>query len=164
MRGRFLITSISMHFRMLMRQKLVLLLLVGTPTLFIFTVQLTGSAKDILFEIGIAETKTMIKATEANVSLIFVSMATIGFLSSFVSLSLVQQYKNVNRRLVICGYNPVELMSSVLTVMFFVIVLLVLCISFSIQFFFSLYIFGRCFWVCYLTDLFMAGMECWWVI
>jgi hypothetical protein len=122
---------------MLMRQKIVLLLLVGIPTLFIFIVQLTGSARDILFEVGIAETKTMIKATEANVSLIFVSMAIIGFLSSFVSLSLVQQYKSVNRRLVICGYYPVELMLSALTVMFFIIVLLVLCIGFSMQFFFQ---------------------------
>ena len=137
MRWKFLLTSIIMHFRMLMRQKIVLLLLSGIPTLFIFIVQLTASEREILFEVGIAETKTMIKATEANVSLIFVSMATIGFLSSFVSLSLVQQYKNVNRRLVICGYYPAELMLSALTVMFFIIVLLILCIGFSIQFFFQ---------------------------
>jgi len=137
MRWKYFHTSISMHFRMLMRQKIVLLLLVGTPTLFIFIVQLTGSARDVLFEVGIAETKTMIKAAEVNVSLIFVSMAIIGFLSSFVSLSLVQQYKNVNRRLVICGYYPIELMLSALSVIFFIILMLVLCIGFSIQFLFQ---------------------------
>ena len=137
MRWKLLLTSFNMHFRMLMRQKIVLLLLLGIPALFIFIVQLTASEREILFEVGIAETKTMIKATEANVSLIFVSMATIGFLSSFVSLSLVLQYKDVNRRLVICGYYPAELMLSALAVMFFIIVLLVLCIGLSIQFFFQ---------------------------
>ena len=137
MRLKLLYISLNMHFRMLLRQKVVLLLLSGIPALFIFIVQLTASKREILFEVGIAETKTMIKATEANVSLIFVSMAIIGFLSSFVSLSLVQQFKNVNRRLVICGYYPVELMLSALTVMFFIIVLLVLCIGFSMQFFFQ---------------------------
>ena len=137
MRWKLLLTSFIMHFRMLMRQKIVLLLLLGIPTLFIFIVQLTASERDILFEVAIAETKTMIKATEANVSLIFVSMATIGFLSSFVSLSLVLQYKEVNRRLVLCGYYPAELMLSALAVMFFIIVLLVLCIGFSIQVFFQ---------------------------
>ncbi len=136
MRWNFFITSLIMHFRMLVRQKIVLLLLLGIPVLFIFIVQLTASKRQIFFEVAIATTKTMIKATEANVSLIFVSMATIGFLSSFVSLSLVQQYKNVNRRLVICGYNPAELMVSALGVIFFIIVLLILGIGFSIQFFF----------------------------
>ena len=136
MRWKFFITSLTMHFRMLLRQKIVLLLLAGIPTLFIFIVQLTASEREVLFQVGNAETKTMIKATEANVSLIFVSMATIGFLSSFVSISLVQQYKNVNRRLVICGYHPAELMLSALAVIFFIILLLVLCIGFSILLFF----------------------------
>lgn len=130
-------TSFIMHFRMLKRQKIVLLLLAGIPVLFICIVQLTASGREILFELGIAETKTMVKATEANLSLIFVSMATIGFLSSFVSLSIVLQYKEINKRLVLCGYHPAELMLSALAVMFFIIVLLVFCIGLSVLIFFQ---------------------------
>ena len=137
MRWKRFRTSLSMHFRILTRQKIVLILLVTIPSLFIFVVQLTASARDVFFQVGIAATKTMVKATESNVSLIFVSMATIGFLSSFVALSLVQKYKIVNRRLVICGYHPAELMSSALAVIFFVILLLVSCIGISVLFFFK---------------------------
>jgi len=137
MRWKLVNTSLAMHFRILMRQKIVLILLVTIPSLFIFVVQLTASGRDVFFQVGIAGTKTVVNATEANISLIFVSMATIGFLSSFVALSLVQQYKSVNRRLVICGYHPAELMSSALAVIFFVIMMLVSCIGVSVLFFFQ---------------------------
>ena len=153
MRWEFLYTSLLMHFRMLMRQKIVILLMAGIPTIFIFIVQITASGREIFFQLGIAETKTMITATEANVSLIFVAMATIGFLSSFVSLSLVQQYRNVNRRLVLGGYYPAELMLSALAVMIFIIGLLVLCVGFSIRFLFEPMHFGTM-----LLGMFFNGM------
>jgi carbon starvation protein CstA len=88
-------TSLTMHFRMLMRQKIVLLLLAGIPTLFIFIVCLTASEREVFFRVGIAETKTMIKATEANVSLIFVSMATIGFYLPSFLLALFSNIKTL---------------------------------------------------------------------
>lgn len=137
MRRSFIITSLLMHYRMLMRQKMVLLLLIGIPILFLLIVQLTSSEREILFQASIVENKTMIGAKEIELQSVFVSLAIIGFLASFVALSLVQQYKNVNRRLVTCGYYPAELMFSAITIMFFVILILALCVGVSILLFFQ---------------------------
>lgn len=133
---RFFI-SVGMHFRMLLRRKIVLLLLSVIPCLFIFMVQLTSSQKDVFFQVGIASSKTIVKAPEVNVALIFVVLATTGFLASFLSLNLVQQYQAINRRLVICGYHPAELVISGFCIMLFMILLLVVCIGTAVFLFFK---------------------------
>jgi len=130
-------TSLKMHFKMLMRRRIVLLLLSVIPCIFISVVHLTSSRNDILFELGMANTKTMIKAPQVNVALIFVILATTGFLSSFLSLNLVQQYQAANRRLIICGYHPCELIFSGLFIMVVMNVILVVCIGSAIMLFFS---------------------------
>jgi hypothetical protein len=137
MRWQRFTTSLRMHFLMLMRRKIVLLLLSVIPCLFILMVQLTSSENEIIFQVGIATSKTMIKAQEVNVALLFISLATTGFLSSFLSLNMIQQYQGVNRRLIVCGYNPAELILSSLTVMLAMILLLVICIGLVILFFFQ---------------------------
>jgi ABC-2 type transport system permease protein len=133
---RFMI-SLNMHFRMLMRRQIVLLLLSIIPCLFILMVQITSSKNKVFFQIGVAASKTMVTAPEVNVALIFITLATTGFLASFLSLNLVQQYQEVNRRLVICGYHPGELILSGLIVMIAMILLLVTCIGSAILFFFQ---------------------------
>ena len=131
------ITSLNMHFRMLMRRKIVLLLLSVIPCLFILIVHLTSSKNDIFFQVGIDASKTMIQAPEVNVALVFVTLATTGFLASFLSLNLVQQYQGINRRLIICGYHPAELIISGLGIMLIMIFLLVSCIGSALLFFFQ---------------------------
>lgn len=131
------ITSLNMHFKMLMRRRIVLLLLSIIPCIFIFVVHLTSSENDILFELGMADAKTIIKAPQVNVALIFVTLATIGFLSSFLSINLVQQYQGINRRLIICGYQPGELIFSGLFIMLIMNLLLVICIGSAIILFFQ---------------------------
>jgi hypothetical protein len=137
MRGRLIIISLLMHFRMLFRRKIVLVLLAGIPCLFIFMVHLTSSSKDIVFQLGIASKKTLVTTPEINIALVFVTMATISFLSSFLSLSLVQQNKNVNRRLVISGYHPSEVILSVTVVIILMIFLLVVYIALILWFLFQ---------------------------
>jgi hypothetical protein len=136
MRWQRFFTSLDMHFRMLMRRKIVLLLLSIIPCLFIFMVQFTSSEKDIIFQVGIASSKTMIQAPEVNVALVFVTLATTGFLASFLSLNLVQQYQAINRRLIICGYHSAELIISGLCIMLIMILLLVVCIGSALLFLF----------------------------
>lgn len=137
MRSQYLLTSLAMQFRMLFRRRIVLFLLIGIPCLFIIMVNLTTSGREVFFQVGIDELKTMVKKPEMNVSLVFVSMGTIGFLSSFLSLNLVQQHRGANRRLVICGYHPSELLLSGLIVMLFIVFILTLCVGFSIISFFE---------------------------
>ena len=129
MRWKLITLSLAMHFKMLFRKKIVLILLAGIPCLFIFMVHLTSSSKIVLFQLGIDSKKTLITTAEINVALVFVTMATIGFLASFLSLSLVQQNSNVNRRLVLSGYYPFELILAVTVVMTVMILLLVLYIG-----------------------------------
>jgi hypothetical protein len=137
MKAQRFFMSLGMHFRMLLQRKIVLLLLSVIPCLFIFIVQITSSEKDVFFQVAIASSKTLIKAPEVNVALIFVVLATTGFLASFLSLNLVQQYQGINRRLVICGYHPAELVISGLFLMLFMILLLVVCIGAAIFLFFQ---------------------------
>ena len=137
MRWRLIIISLLMHFRMLFRRKIVLILLAGIPCLFIFMVHLTSSSKDVVFQLGIASKKTLITTPEINIALVFVTMATIGFLSAFLSLSLVQQNKHINRRLVISGYHPSEVILSVTIVIILMIFLLVVYIGLIIWFLFQ---------------------------
>lgn len=126
-----------MHFKMLIRRKIVLLLLSVIPCIFILVVHLTSSKNEIFFELGMADIKTMIRAPQVNVALIFVTLATTGFLSSFLSLNLVQQYLGVNRRLVTCGYHPGELILSGLFIMFVMNLILVIFIGSAIMLFFQ---------------------------
>ena len=136
MRWQRFLTSLKMHFRMLVRRKIVLLLLSVIPCLFILMVQLTSSKNEIFFQVGIADSITILKAPEVNVALIFVTLATTGFLASFLSLNLVQQYQGINRRLIICGYHPAELFISGLCIMLLMVLLLVVCIGSAILLFF----------------------------
>jgi len=137
MRLRLIIISLLMHFKMLLRRKIVLILLAGIPCLFIFMVHLTSSSKEVLFQLGVASEKTFIRTPEINMALVFVTMATIGFLSSFLSLSLVQQNKNVNRRLIVSGYHSSELILSVTVVIILMIFLLVVYIGLIVLLFFQ---------------------------
>lgn len=135
----------KMNMTMLLRRKVVVLLLTIIPCLFIAIVQLTSSDREIFFELGVSESGEMVKAVELNVALVFVSLATIGFLASFLSLNLVQEYENINRRLVVCGFHPGALVFSNLTVMLSMILLLVVCIWTVILYFFDPVNAGRLF-------------------
>src|SRR5215471_15113048 len=137
MRKHPFFTSLGMNFRMLLRRKIILILLIVIPSLFILMVQLTSSEKDIVFRLGISDPNKLVKAPQVNVALVFITIATIGFLSSFLALNLTQQYNKVNRRLVICGYRPAEIILSGLGVMFFMIFIVVICIGVSLLFFFE---------------------------
>jgi len=99
MRKYQLITSLKMNFRMLFRKKLVLGILIIIPTFFILILRLTTSQNTIFFQLGIGEKNKLIRQVHANVSLVFVTVAMIGFLASFLALNVTQQYNNINRRL-----------------------------------------------------------------
>lgn len=137
MRTLFFIKAYSMNLKMLLRRRIVLLLLTIIPALFIAMVRFTSSSNDVYFQLGIANDSELVKAVELNVALVFVSLATIGFLASFLSLNLVQEYEQSNRRLVICGYRPVELVMGNLVVMLTMIIILVLSVWSVIQIFFD---------------------------
>lgn len=103
-------TSVSMILRMLMRRRIVLLLLLVIPAVFLTTVALTTSERLVPFRLASIEEEPYIEVSEEEISMVFFAVATAGFLMSFLGLSLIQKHSAVNRRLVLCGYHPVELL------------------------------------------------------
>ena len=137
MRKYQLQTSLTMNFRMLLRRKIVLAMLILIPSLFILIVRLTSSKNTVFFQLGITNENNLIKQVQGNLILVFVTLATIGFLASFLALNVTQQYHNINRRLVICGYYPSELILSGLIVILSMIFIIVIPIGFCMSFFFD---------------------------
>jgi len=136
-----------MILKMLFRRRIVLILLVLMPVVFLSVVELTASAKAILFRLASLDKIVFIEETQKQISLIFFSVTSTGFLVSFLALNLIQINSNVNRRLVICGYHPFELLISNLLALLLVILFIAIYIGLLINVFFTvrhlpLYIFG----------------------
>jgi hypothetical protein len=91
-------------------------------------VRLTASSKIIFFKLASLDENIFIQESQKAVSLIFFACTATGFLVSFLALNLIQIDSDVNRRLVICGYNPIELLMSNL----FSLLLIIFSIAFYI--------------------------------
>lgn len=128
-------TGVLMVLRMLFRRRVVLILLVLMPVVFLSVVEWTASTKMILFRLASLDKLTFIEETQKHISLIFFSVTSTGFLVSFLALNLVQINSEVNRRLVICGYHPLELLVSNLIALLLVIFLIALYIGLMINVF-----------------------------
>jgi len=110
MSGRRIITALSMILRMLFRRRIVIISLAVIPVVFLTVVELTASSKIILFRLASLDKNIFLEQSQKAVSLIFFSCTATGFLVSFLGMNLMQIDNDVNRRLVLCGYNPVELL------------------------------------------------------
>ena len=114
-----------MILRMLVRQKIVLVLLLVIPAFFLSMVALTSSDRLL----ASLEDDVFISISEKAVSFIFFAVASAGFLVSFLALNLIQKNNAVNKRLVICGYHPIELLISILLALVMVIVLIAIYVG-----------------------------------
>lgn len=121
--NRYLV-SVSMTLRMLVRRRIVLILLMVIPAVFLSTVAFTTSERILPFRIASLDGETFVNVSEQEISLIFFAVACAGFLVSFLALNLIQRNSEVNRRLVICGYHPLELLISSLLALFILILLI----------------------------------------
>jgi hypothetical protein len=142
-----IITGLYMILKMLFRRRIVLLLIVIMPIVFLGVVRLTTSTRAIPFRLASLDETTFIWESLRNISLIFFSLTSTGFLVSFLALSLIQSNSEVNRRLVICGYHPFELLISNLVALLLIIILTATYIGLLINIFFQVhhffdYIFG----------------------
>lgn len=113
-----------MAVRELMRSRIALILLLLIPTLFNLLIVLTTTDRALAFKLASVSEETFLQVSERSESLIFIGGAAVGLLTSFLALSLVQKHAEVNRRLVLCGYKPWELIVSKLAVLLCVIVLI----------------------------------------
>jgi hypothetical protein len=140
-------TGLSMILKMLFRRRIILISLVVIPIAFLTGVELTASPRMILFRLASLDEKIFVHESQKAIALVFFAVANTGFLVSFLALNLIQIESEVNRRLVICGYHPVELLISNLLSLFLMIISIALYIGLLVNAFvdikhLSLFIFG----------------------
>lgn len=123
MRLSYLSVGMAMTARELLRSRLVLMLLVVIPSLFYAIVALTATERLIAFRLAAIAGQPLIEVSERSESLVFIGTAVAGLLASYLALGLMQRQSEVNRRLVLCGFRPSELIFSKLVVLLGVIVL-----------------------------------------
>jgi hypothetical protein len=121
---------------MLVRRRIVLILLVVIPAIFLSTVAFTTSDRVLPFRLASLKEDVFIEVSEKEISLLFFAVASAGFLLSFLALNLIQKNSEINRRLVICGYHPLELLVSNLLSLFLMIFLIATYVGFLTSAFF----------------------------
>lgn len=116
MRVAYVGTSAAMTARELMRKRLVLVLALAVPAVFFAAVFATTG--DGLVPITLAAAAGRVTLVgERRQSLLFMSIAATGVISAFFASSLIQRQLDANRRLVLCGYRAVELITARLAVL-----------------------------------------------
>ncbi len=116
-------TGLQMTIRMLVRRRIILIALIFIPTIFLGVVEITGSPTITPFQLASLKDPVFVELEQRVISLIFFSVTSCGFLVSLLALNLVQIDQEVSRRLIICGYHPVELLISKLLTILLIIVL-----------------------------------------
>ncbi|WP_242084895.1 hypothetical protein [Aestuariivivens sediminis] len=106
-----------------------MVLLLVIPAFFLSVVELTTSERFLPFQLASLDDDTFINISEKGISIIFFAVASTGFLVSFLALNIIQKNNAVNRRLVICGYNPIELLISFLLTLILVITLIAIYVG-----------------------------------
>jgi len=132
-----------MILKMLVRQKIVIILLLIIPAFFLTIVEFTSSDRMLPFQLASLDNDIFINISEKGISFIFFAVASSGFLVSFLALNLIQKNKIVNRRLIICGYHPIELLISILLALFLVVVLIALYVGVLTNAFYTIDNLGR---------------------
>ncbi len=127
-----------MILKMLVRRRIILITLVVIPVAFLTGVELTASHKIIPFRLASLDEKIFIEESQKGIALVFFAVASTGFLVSFLALNLIQIESDVNRRLVICGYHPFELLISNLLSLLLVILSIAIYIGLLINAFVSI--------------------------
>ena len=127
-----------MTLRMLFRRRIVAILLILIPLVFMSVVQWTTSDRDLPFKLASLDEEVFIAVSERGISLVFFAVASSGFLLSFLGLHLIQHKREVNKRLVLCGYNPVELLLATLLTMLLLMLLIGLYIALLTSWFYAI--------------------------
>lgn len=130
-------TATAITLRQLLRRRITLLLLLVIPSVFLWVVYFTTSERLVLFKLPTISEQTVIEVSERDESLVFISVAAVGFLASFVGLNLVQKNAPVHRRMVLCGYRSWEIFISLFAVLLMAVALPALYVGMALTLFFE---------------------------
>jgi hypothetical protein len=104
------------------RRRIVLLLLFLVPSLFSGLIVLTTTLRPIRFQLASLGDTVFVTVPQRHEGLVFICLTAVAVLTAFLALDLVRRDAEVNRRLVLCGYRPSELIAARLGVLLCVIV------------------------------------------
>lgn len=119
----------------LVRNRVAVSLLFVIPTVFYLLIHATTRRRDIQFQLSTLG-QELLSASERDLSMLFMGMASISGLSAFLSFILVHRPAGADRRLVFEGYRPAELLAAKVVVMAGVSTLVALYVTGLLPFFF----------------------------
>ena len=137
MRLNYIKTGLVMTAKEVLRNRIALILFLLIPSLFNTLIVLTTKDRPITLHLASIPEGTFFKVSERNETLVFIALAAAGFIAAFLGLNLIQKHIGVDRRLVLCGYRPSELIIAKLTLLLFVILLIGGYVTSSLLFFFQ---------------------------
>jgi hypothetical protein len=136
MRKNCLLTSCLLTAKELARNRFALVLLLVIPLLFFTLVRITTTEETWSFRLASVSEDLLIEVSGRKESLIFVGIAAVGLLSSFLALNLIQKNAEVNRRLILCGFKAWEMLCARLSVLLFAVLLIAAYVAMLLLLFF----------------------------
>ena len=121
----------------LARNRFAICLLLVIPILFFALVWLTVADKPVAFRLASVSRNALVEVSARRESLAFIAVAAAGLLASFLALNLIQRYSGANRRLVLCGYQPSELVLAKLFVLLCAVALIACYVTALLRLFFA---------------------------
>jgi membrane-associated phospholipid phosphatase len=108
-------------FKDILRRRLTLLLLFIIPLIFNLIILVTTSDIKDPVVFGILNNNDILMISRRSLSFVFLGVAAVSFLTSFLAFYLVHQRTEADRRLTICGYLPIEIVSAKLLVLLVIV-------------------------------------------
>lgn len=109
MRLRRVWVAFSLSARDLLRRRIVLLLMLLVPSVFYAITFVTTTNQSTTFQLSAIEAEDYLAVSQRHEALVFIGLAAVGVLTSFLGMNLSQRDIEVFRRLVACGYPPGEI-------------------------------------------------------
>jgi len=114
-------TALWLTLKGLLRRRIVVLLVFIVPTVFTALILLTTGDLPIQFLLASIGDGLFVEVPQQDEGLVFVGIVSVGVLTAFLALDLVQRDAEANRRLFVCGYRPSELIAARLGVLLLVV-------------------------------------------
>jgi len=130
-------TSAALTTVELVRNRFAICLLLVIPGLFFELVRLTTANSPIIFRLASVSENAVIQVNARQESLTFIAVAAAGLLASFLALNVIQRHSGANRRLVLCGYHPGELVLAKLFALLCAVALIACYVAAILRLFFA---------------------------
>jgi hypothetical protein len=137
MRINYLLTCIRLTAKSLLRNRIILLLFLTIPTIFFTATRYTTTNMPVRFRLATVSEKSVVNVSQREMAFIFIALAVAGLLSSFLSMTLIQNQVSEHKRLILCGYKSGEIIMSKFLLLMMIILSISIYISGWIKIFFS---------------------------